>query len=515
MKASNVRAWLLRHADEDAAHRPWSKGDRLALAALVAASLASLPWLVHPWYDASNDASMYLVTARSLATGEGYTYLGEPFRVRPPGFSALVAPVLAARGADFAALNLYVSLWGVAAVALLFVHLRVRLGALLAAGVAAALWLNPTFRTLCNQPMSDVPALALLLAGLALERHGARAPSWRRDLILGAAIGLAAYVRTILVLLAPAVVAARALERGIRGEGEPWGRLLARLSLVLLATAVVMLPWTLHGGPAPGAPVDQTALDAYGTAWLHADPGDPWSRRLSADEILERVPRRGRAVAASLASRLQRGSDAPVSPFALPILACWLWVLLKRRAPAELFVGGGLLVLSTYFAFVHRLVLPVFALVLGCVAEALRDAIARFAPPRAATGAVAAGLLVLVVADLPPRRHWDRIEARHRRFTAGAAAIAEAVGPEARLASGFGWHLNVYLGRPVYTLAYAVGRAGHMAAAETVIDRYGIDTVVLSNTARPDRALLAWFAARYPAAGEAGDWSIFRVRPKP
>ena len=51
--------------------------DRAALATLVALALASLAWLVHPWFDAVNDAALYLLTAKALAAGEGYSYLGE------------------------------------------------------------------------------------------------------------------------------------------------------------------------------------------------------------------------------------------------------------------------------------------------------------------------------------------------------------------------------------------------------------------------------------------------------
>ena len=40
-----------------------------------AAVLASLTYLVHPWYELSNDAALYISTARSIAAGEGYQYL--------------------------------------------------------------------------------------------------------------------------------------------------------------------------------------------------------------------------------------------------------------------------------------------------------------------------------------------------------------------------------------------------------------------------------------------------------
>jgi hypothetical protein len=105
--------------------RASERGSAWPLVALVAAALGSLVFLVHPWYEATRetaDASIYLLCAKSLLAGEGYSVLGQPFTVRPPGFSVLLVPVLAWRGLDFLALNLYVSLFGVAAVACLFSH---------------------------------------------------------------------------------------------------------------------------------------------------------------------------------------------------------------------------------------------------------------------------------------------------------------------------------------------------------------------------------------------------------
>src|SRR5689334_9266559 len=103
--------------------------DRLVLALLVLGMLASLPFTVQRFWDARPDAARYLLAARSLADGNGYTVMGEPFRLRPPGFSLLLAPLVAARGFDFAALNLLVSLLGVLAVALLYVLIAPRVGA--------------------------------------------------------------------------------------------------------------------------------------------------------------------------------------------------------------------------------------------------------------------------------------------------------------------------------------------------------------------------------------------------
>ena len=87
--------------------------------------LATLPFLVHGWFEANdetNDAAMYVACARSILAGEGYSYLEAPFTIRPPGTSWLAAAVMLWRGEDWLALNVVTSLFGVLGVALLHLH---------------------------------------------------------------------------------------------------------------------------------------------------------------------------------------------------------------------------------------------------------------------------------------------------------------------------------------------------------------------------------------------------------
>ena len=227
----------------------WTRREGIALAVLVIGALASLPFTTHAWYDATNDGSMYLAGARSLLDGEGYAYLGEPFRIRPPGWSLMMTPLLAVFGTDFHVLNLFTGLWGVAAVALVFVFQRPRLGWHLALLVAASLWLEPGFRRSCNQIMSDMPGLAFLLGGLLLERWAARSPSARREILLGSFVGLACYVRSIDALLVPAIAVSRVLGRMLRRDGVtlPWSAFLPRRVALFAAVAgLVILPWSVR-----------------------------------------------------------------------------------------------------------------------------------------------------------------------------------------------------------------------------------------------------------------------------
>src|SRR5262245_46979647 len=165
--------------------RGWAR--TLAWLGLSVVVGASLFWSVHPWYDPTNDGSMYIATARSLAAGEGYRYLGIPFVIRPPGFSFLIAPILWLRGTDFHALNLTVSLFGALGVVAFHFVLRERLGLVLATLVPFVLWFNPGQQRLCNQVMSDVPGWTVLLGCVLLAARLRARPSLARAFALGLA----------------------------------------------------------------------------------------------------------------------------------------------------------------------------------------------------------------------------------------------------------------------------------------------------------------------------------------
>src|SRR5262245_48298415 len=251
----------------------WARHAAWVLVALVLA--LSLPGSVHSWYDPTNDGSMYIATARSLVAGEGYSYLGEPFRIRPPGFPCLIAPVIALRGTDFHALNLTVALWGALGVLAFHFLLRERLGLVLSVLAPLVLWFNPGYQRLCNQVMSDVPGWTLLVGCLWLAARSATRKSARLALVLGAAIGLASYVRSGNLLLVPALLAAELLRSwGARAEPGAW---VARARLggaLVLGAALVLLPWSIRNrAVAPPPPADQTLLYDYSTAMWHTDMG--------------------------------------------------------------------------------------------------------------------------------------------------------------------------------------------------------------------------------------------------
>jgi hypothetical protein len=193
----------------------------------------------------------------------------------------------------------------------------------------------------------------------------------------------------------------------------------------------------------------------------------------------------------------------------------WLVVLARRRAAAEWFVAAVGAVVACYFVFTDRLALPLFVFGLAATVEVLRGWTARAVGPRAATVLPALVLVLLIAVDFEPRADWPAIEARHEAFVETAEAVERALAPDARLGAGQGFHHSVYLERPVYSLMYAVQRSGRPDAVEEIIDKYHLNTVVLSTLVPPDVLLLPYFRERYGPGTVAGSAEVYRVRDPP
>jgi hypothetical protein len=214
------------------------------------------------------DDAMYVILARSVASGQGFRVLnlpGAPFATHfPPGYPLMLAALwrLAPNFPDnvmlFKAFNAVCL--GLVAVGIAR-YMRHRFGAPgLAAMVGAVTAVSVPLLFLGTMLLSELSFLALLLLLLpALERFTeARAPLWKA-IVLGVAVGTCALVRTHGVVLAPAV----ALVLVCRGRWRD-------ATAVVGAAFVTMLPWQLwsahHGGAFAGGPLLGT-YGSYGAWW--------------------------------------------------------------------------------------------------------------------------------------------------------------------------------------------------------------------------------------------------------
>jgi len=456
---------------------------RIALAALVVVLLVSLVWFVHPFYEPVNDASLYILTARSILAGEGYSYQGVPFIVRPPGFSVLLAGVLGLFGTNFYALNLVVSLFGVACIAAMFVTFRRRLGTWTCLAMCLFVWTGSAWQRLCNQVLSDVPGAAMMFGCLLLERWSARERTWKRHAVLGLAITVSMYFRSINVLLVPAVLCARVAERfgGSGGDREQGGRRSWKpLLAVVLVPVLLQLPWSLRNAAADvPIPPEHVYLHSYGAAMWHTEAWDPNSPWITPADFFARIPARLEELVPALGASL--GDPAPGSrDFVLGVVALVLWgvSLLRRRGAVDFLGAGVLFALSVYFAFKTRLALPAYLLILPGAVDSLRWLLGKPAGERLAGVAVLAALIVATVVEYKPFGQWPALRAQHDEYLEVARVVNRRFPGDAPLCAPHGWHYAVYLDRTVYSMRIVAARKGDPAALAWVLAKHPVGALV-------------------------------------
>ncbi len=494
--------------------RPWTRAERWTLAALVLAMLGSLFVTVHPQYDQANDAALYVHTARSIAAGDGYSYHGVPFIIRPPGFSLLIAP-LAAHPTDFLLLNTLVSLSGVLCVALLFAFYRPRLGALVSAALCVFVWLNPLFQELCTQVMSDVPGAAFVFGALLLDRAARRRPTVGRHALLGLCIAAGLYVRSVCMLLIPAVLLARLAQRFLAADRERARRALKTCWPVLLLPVAAWMPWSLRNAGADiPVPPQHVFLHSYSTALWHEHPAYPDSPRLTAAQILERVPGQLEEMLPLLGAGYRQDTGiAQGTAFALAILGivCATAVLIRRRNAAEFLFGGVLMVLAIYFAFKPRLALTLFLLGPPTICE-----VALWLG-RTQRGRQVISVVLALALIVPSALSFDPDRGARAREGAAAERAQLIRFLDKRFPNGeavampTAWHVGVETDRPMYGLQVTAQRKG-IAAALEMVEQYDIAAVV-ANLRRPGGVEYAQaFNRVYRKSRTVGDWAVFFTR---
>lgn len=220
------------------------------LVTFIAVVLAIGPWPVGIFQD----DGIYVILAKSLATGEGYRYLNLPGAPNathfPPGYPALLAllwkayPAFPENVALFKFAN--AALLGIAAAAACrFAITRLALGRVVALVTVLLFTVCAHVLVLGVTVMSEPLFLVLLLASLLCAERAVDEPSRRNVLTATLVAALLAYVRTLGMLVIPALVLVLLVRRRWR----------AAFTAAAVA-ALVMLPWQLwvraHANEVPG-----------------------------------------------------------------------------------------------------------------------------------------------------------------------------------------------------------------------------------------------------------------------
>lgn len=455
-------------------------------AVLCSYALSILLFCVERAWRPEWDSALYLLTARSMAEGHGYIYLGEPFLLRPPGLSWFLSLFYGDAGFDHGLLNGLMVFSAALAVGAVYLLLRGRLGRAAALAAALLMGTSAVFVGQLNWILSDMPFVALYLPAMFLFERALAEGTARRRAQLTAGLGgslllvAAIYLRTPGALLLPGVVLASFLT----GRGRSRGLGLIPVLLVLACLA----PWIRHtmlsGDGAPRA-TEQLLLADYTTALLRVDPGDPASRLLSFGEGWQRVRENGVGVATDLSFAIL-GSRSPWSVAVVLVVLMLGCVAALARGPTLLdwhgLAYGALLLI--YFTYDTRLLLPLlpaaFAYLL-CAVDWIRERLVSRGRPILAVGIAAVALTSLLVANLAalPRN----LDARREPLGGGtrgdlwddharaAAWLREHAAPEATIMTDLAPVLSYLSERRVYT--------NRFPRADDLIGRYEVDYVIV------------------------------------
>ena len=191
----------------------------------------------HSWGD---DFAMYLMHAENIATGKPYAETGYIYnelaptyapQSYPPGFPLLLAIVQPFFGLNFLAYKIYILLFFLIFLWLAYVWLKDKVDGKYVVGIIALLGFAPFIWQLRDSILSDIPGATFTMAALVMYEKAMKSTKWVHFLILAFLIYFTYAIRTIGIVLLPAVLFAAAFTRP-----QKWLRILITIPLFLLFT---------------------------------------------------------------------------------------------------------------------------------------------------------------------------------------------------------------------------------------------------------------------------------------
>lgn len=382
-------------------------GPALALALYAALCVF---WFSDPRWLPDWDSALYILTARNLAEGQGYSYLDRPFVLRPPGLAFGLSLVQGSGHFDAAPLNRAIMAAAAAWVAAIYFALRAEGSR--ARALAIALLTGTCALTVerFNRIEAEFAFGAALFAAFGLLERAQQRSSALLAALAGAALAAAYYLRSAALVMLPGFA--------LLAYWPGFARSRARTLLSAAVALALIAPWTLWVASVSERvenPAEQLMFYDYATGVLRVDSGDPSSPLLPLSGWIARLDSNLPRMADNL-SRALVASTHPLGELVSIAFVASGALLRVRRGPRALDVWGAayLAVLALYFAHHPRFWLPVLPWAYACALETASAIAARvLARPRA--GALGVGALACVFGlvnavawpDPPdPKREW-------------------------------------------------------------------------------------------------------------
>lgn len=357
----------------------------LGVCALLAIAYA---WLAQRTYDySSGDEAVYIGLARSLAAGEGYRVNGNFDAPYPPGMSALLIPASALSGDSYLALSRFSAVFGVLGIMVVATYGVIRRQRGWAVMCAMLLTSAGYFRVATSGVEADVPYLVFSVGLLAfvewLYRKPVAASVWLTAPVAGILLVASIATRSIgVAILAGLLATGLQLLLSRRRRGADGDMRSGDLISVGIAGGIGAAWWVAWGrwSASHRALVSRSEiLGTYTDQLRMLDPHQPDLGFASPLQLLLRMPRGVVTQVGRAAELLTNVSGLTPVWFAVPILvtATLIGIGLVRelRRPNPLLAWYSLAYIGVLALWPFdegiRFMLPIFPLLLICIANSL------------------------------------------------------------------------------------------------------------------------------------------------
>ncbi len=319
-----------------------------------------------PRWQPDWDGALTILTARNLAEGQGYSYLGQPFILRPPGLAWLLSHLQGVGRFDAAPLNLAIMGFAGAWIAALYYALRSESSRARALAIALLTGTSALAVERFNRIESEFPFAAALFLCFGLHERAQQRARTALAALAGLALAASLYLRSAGLVLMPGFLLLSLLPSAARPRWRAW--------LPVLLALALAAPWLLWAGRMADRverPAEQLLLFDYRTAIFHSDAGDPESPFVTPAGWLARAASNTPLLLEDLA-RTTLGSAHPLAQLAIAPLVAVGFALRLRRGPRLLdwWAAAYAGVLIFYFTHHPRLALPLLPVAYACALEA-------------------------------------------------------------------------------------------------------------------------------------------------